>query len=879
MASPNSPYPIPGPSTYYHTPPPPQHQYGHAPGPASLYPYMPPINGHVPLHQPTSPRISPTSRGRYNTGRGGGIHGYQHYQHLPPTYGIPPTNMQSPPVSPVSPFTQPQKYTPHVPQIPYSPPYAHQTNGSYPPAWSAQPLSPLPKQLSMLPPTAPSQSAQFSHPSQPQVQSFPSASLSETIAQPSPALSHPSSPKPECPPATVVNQDTVPQDNVFHDIASTPDSPLPSSRSNSGQFVVWSRRPQDPSQAPGVIISSEAFPPEDVLQQALDLPTPPASPKLQATEASTQPTEPSSDAHHVPDEFHDESPEAADVTSSVTETSTSSTMGETPMPGSPASSHTSMSMQAASPSVDNASKVSPSSQVETQLISTTPSTAEGAPTPTTESTTSVTPAAPSADLQPASVSSPTTSQKAPLKKSWASLLQSTDAAASSSKTSLPVSSVVGISIPASALSSLSASTTVGAVVPAQQRSELLHILNKGPSTANVPLKIQPRGLINTGNTCFANAVLQILVYCQPFNKLFTDLSKYLTGPVVGSQKEGTKATPLIDAIVRFMKEFVPETSSDAKAKGKEREDDFYEPESFIPSYVYDAMKEKKRFASMIGGHQEDAEEFLGFFLDTLEEELLLLSDSLSPKRPKTNEPAEQEPSPDEGWYEVGKKNRPVMTRMVKSTESPITRIFGGKFRTTLRAPHQKDSATVEDWRSLRLDIQREQVHTIKDALQHISHPQPVQISQSTRPGVVVEATQQALVEALPPVLVLHLKRFLYDTNVGDVVKIGKQISYGPELEISPDLLTPAKRTPHPAKYQLFGVLYHHGQSASGGHYTLDVLHPNRDLSDRPRPAWIRIDDELVSDVRPEDVFGGMERDDRCAYLLFYRRLAGWGARP
>ena len=72
------------------------------------------------------------------------------------------------------------------------------------------------------------------------------------------------------------------------------------------------------------------------------------------------------------------------------------------------------------------------------------------------------------------------------------------------------------------------------------------------------------------------------------------------------------------------------------------------------------------------------------------------------------------------------------------------------------------------------------------------------------------------------------------------------------------------------------VLYHHGQSAHGGHYTLDVLHPNRDLTDRPRAAWIRIDDELVSDVRPEDVFGGAEQNDRCAYLLFYRRIGPWG---
>lgn len=75
------------------------------------------------------------------------------------------------------------------------------------------------------------------------------------------------------------------------------------------------------------------------------------------------------------------------------------------------------------------------------------------------------------------------------------------------------------------------------------------------------------------------------------------------------------------------------------------------------------------------------------------------------------------------------------------------------------------------------------------------------------------------------------------------------------------------------------VLYHHGQSAAGGHYTLDVLHPNRnaDLSLKPREGWVRIDDELVSDLRMQDVFKP-DIDDRCAYLLFYRRISGVYAR-
>jgi ubiquitin carboxyl-terminal hydrolase 10 len=128
-------------------------------------------------------------------------------------------------------------------------------------------------------------------------------------------------------------------------------------------------------------------------------------------------------------------------------------------------------------------------------------------------------------------------------------------------------------------------------------------------------------------------------------------------------------------------------------------------------------------------------------------------------------------------------------------------IFVGKFRSTVRAPNQPDTVTIEDWRSLRLDIQvrfpfhitrtyllvidveilqkHDSVSTIEDALSRISHLQPVQLG----PSGFSEASQQVLIEVLPPVLVLHLKRFLYDVDADSIVKISKQIQFGPELEI------------------------------------------------------------------------------------------------
>jgi ubiquitin carboxyl-terminal hydrolase 10 len=171
-------------------------------------------------------------------------------------------------------------------------------------------------------------------------------------------------------------------------------------------------------------------------------------------------------------------------------------------------------------------------------------------------------------------------------------------------------------------------------------------------------------------------------------------------------------------------------------------------DSFMPIYVHDTLKEKKRFDLMCGGHQEDAEEFPGFYLDTLEEELLMLPLSLTNPNPapaQQNNNAAANNTPEDGRLEVGKRNRTVITR--STAESPLTCIFSGKFRSTLRVPHQKDSVVVKDWHNLRLDVvslfllsslltklilsQRDTIHTITDAL--CTSPPPIRPSHFSNP--------------------------------------------------------------------------------------------------------------------------------------------------
>ena len=57
------------------------------------------------------------------------------------------------------------------------------------------------------------------------------------------------------------------------------------------------------------------------------------------------------------------------------------------------------------------------------------------------------------------------------------------------------------------------------------------------------------------------------------------------------------------------------------------------------------------------------------------------------------------------------------------------------------------------------------------------------------------ASQQALIEALSTVLVLHLNRVRYDPAAGAIVKIRKSIEFAPELEIPFGTVSPFSRQP------------------------------------------------------------------------------------
>lgn len=421
----------------------------------------------------------------------------------------------------------------------------------------------------------------------------------------------------------------------------------------------------------------------------------------------------------------------------------------------------------------------------------------------------------------------------------------------------------------------------------------------------------PHGLVNSGNICYMNSVLQMLFECEPFSQLLNIVRK--TTPV---SFEATK-TPLIDALLLLHDDF-KKKSEPTDAIARRMGNDVANPFDF-----FQVISKLDRFRTLEWGKQEDAEEFLGYLLDGLHEEFVGSIGNVSEEDAKelANELADdnsdasqrvlaavkaikttgnngdsREETGDDGWNEVGASRRLATKRTFEFKPSPIAQLFGGQFRSILQTPGRKASITLDPFMHVQLDISDPQTVDLVSAFKKFSEVEEINLGNQ-------KAKKQNLIDRLPYILIIHLKRFSFvtvddnESSNGDyeivsskrrrqhiqveqapqgdsrtkpvegrIEKIHKRIRYDHNLELPQSSIALGQKAPD---YRLIGVIYHHGRTAEGGHYTADVRDSSGD--------WIRIDDTQVSKITPDEVIENgigentVSGNNKTAYLLMYEK--------
>ena len=150
----------------------------------------------------------------------------------------------------------------------------------------------------------------------------------------------------------------------------------------------------------------------------------------------------------------------------------------------------------------------------------------------------------------------------------------------------------------------------------------------------------------------------------------------------------------------------------------------------------------------VDDRQEDAQEFLSFIMDQMHDELLKLRE-VSPKLTASKSSVVSSANEDDEWETVGPKNKSAVTRTQSFVPSQLSDIFGGQLRSVVKAKGilhsliisafirhllnvsfhgtgNNDSATVQPYLLLHLDIHPEAVSTIEDALHLFSAPEDLE---------------------------------------------------------------------------------------------------------------------------------------------------------
>ncbi|KAF7277725.1 hypothetical protein GWI33_009272 [Rhynchophorus ferrugineus] len=316
------------------------------------------------------------------------------------------------------------------------------------------------------------------------------------------------------------------------------------------------------------------------------------------------------------------------------------------------------------------------------------------------------------------------------------------------------------------------------------------------------------GLVNFGNTCYSNSVLQALYFCKPFR------DKVLEYKAKNKRTKETLLTCLADLFHNI--------ATQKKKVGS------IAPKKFIARL----RKEKEEFDNYM---QQDAHEFLNFLINHISE-IILAERQQNTTNNTTNNINKSKGSGENGTTTTS-HNQPEPTW--------VQEIFQGILTSETKCLNCENvSSKDEDFFDLQVDI--EQNTSITHCLSY------------------QEAQKRMRVKKLPTILALHLKRFKYVEQYNRHIKVSHRVVFPLELRLfntSDDAVNPDRL------YDLVAVVIHCGSGPNRGHYISIVKsHGFWLLFDDDQVD--KIDSSAIEDFY--GLTSDTQKSSETGYILFYQ---------
>lgn len=364
------------------------------------------------------------------------------------------------------------------------------------------------------------------------------------------------------------------------------------------------------------------------------------------------------------------------------------------------------------------------------------------------------------------------------------------------------------------------------------------------------------GLTNIRNTCWMNAVIQSLAHIEPFTAHFLPKPSSCgrRPSTLALNSSSSLATDAPGSLVKELQRLLQQLWQVQQSKAVVPLRFHSSLNANLPSVMKRAFKA-----------QQDAQEFLLFFVNALHDELSAqgkcededlnrdLGPCVTPSRTLRQFSRQfSVDAPSEGQQSIYAGHRgPINSSWISSTcqgqvLSSLSCMECGFISRTIEDFFHLSVPVRESWEPVNLDQALAAEFADEERLQGDNR------WHCDRCCARVEASRRAFLHRLPPVIIGHLKRFSY-TASGKAKKVrtpvilpsgGGQANALQQLDLSSYFSSPQEE---PVLYDIVSIVNHHGRDAVSGHYTAHCRHC-------VDGQWYSFNDDRVQAIGLEEVW-------------------------